>query len=491
MKDKAKSSVLQLSQKAILASLSLSLYWGCALLAAGADAASIGHNDVWQPFAGFLGVLFALITFGALPRLVASKTGGRAVRVVILIGPLLGILEFILGWMGLQLFFLVPLLSRGLLGVSMGFVLAHLGSFMAHQEKKEATLLCIIAFLVGALLYVLCSGFILTYGNLTITCLSLVSAIAFLLARFDERGYVHSPADSASPVTEKGALCLPEGFWPLFAGLFFYSIVYGITIPLTLDVGEGSAHSTPIELVLLVPGFISLFIALRFQDSFDFRRFQWFLFAPGILALIVLPFGERDASLACCAVLIMVFSFFDLASFILLVDLARNRSAALTMRVFAWGRLANIAGMVAGWGVASIFLGSALDRTGGEMAVPAFIGVTILVVLMTFSGNASIAPVGKRSTESESSDNPGGKTFDIDARCHKLAETNKLSVRESELFRMLARGRSTSYIADSLCLAPSTVKTHTNRIYRKLGVHTRQELIDLVEGNDRNRKDEK
>ena len=30
-------------------------------------------------------------------------------------------------------------------------------------------------------------------------------------------------------------------------------------------------------------------------------------------------------------------------------------------------------------------------------------------------------------------------------------------------------------------ISPSTVKSHTYRIYRKLGVHSRQELIDEVE----------
>lgn len=490
MSDKATGARMQLSRKAILSSLSLALYWGCALLAAGVDASSIGHNDVWQPLFGFFGVLCALFIFGALPHLVASKAGGWVVRALIIIGPLSGILIFLLRLYGFEgFYFTSSLFSRGLLGLSLGFVLAHLGSYMAHQEKKEAALLSILAFLIGSLLYVLCSGFILSYGNLMISCLSLVSGITFLLAKFDEQGHVHPLAATEKPVAKKSMLRLPKGFWPLFAGLFFYSVVYGITIPLTLDVGEGSAHSTPIELVLLAPGLISLFIALRFQDSFDFRRFQWFLFAPGILALIVLPFGGREASLACCAVLIMVFSFFDLASFILLVDLARNRDAALIMRVFAWGRLANIAGMAAGWGSASIFLGSALDLAGDQIVFPAFIGVAILVVLMTFFGHGSIAPVSRSATNSVSGI-PVAKTGDFDSRCQELAQANKLSARETELFKLLARGRSTSYIAESLCLAPSTVKTHTNRIYRKLDIHSRQELIDLVEKGNFGRKDE-
>ena len=47
----------------------------------------------------------------------------------------------------------------------------------------------------------------------------------------------------------------------------------------------------------------------------------------------------------------------------------------------------------------------------------------------------------------------------------------------------LARGRSQAYIRDALFLSKNTVATHTRRLYAKLGVHSKQELIDLVEHN--------
>lgn len=47
---------------------------------------------------------------------------------------------------------------------------------------------------------------------------------------------------------------------------------------------------------------------------------------------------------------------------------------------------------------------------------------------------------------------------------------------------MLARGHNGYHIRDELGLSYNTVKTHVQRIYRKLDVHSQQELIDLVEG---------
>ena len=53
--------------------------------------------------------------------------------------------------------------------------------------------------------------------------------------------------------------------------------------------------------------------------------------------------------------------------------------------------------------------------------------------------------------------------------------------RETEIFLLLAIGRTIPRIADELVLANSTVTTHVRGLYRKLGVHNRQELLDFVE----------
>lgn len=52
-----------------------------------------------------------------------------------------------------------------------------------------------------------------------------------------------------------------------------------------------------------------------------------------------------------------------------------------------------------------------------------------------------------------------------------------LSEREREVLRLIAAGLSNAQIAASLCVAPSTVKTHINNIYGKLGVETRLQAV--------------
>lgn len=55
-----------------------------------------------------------------------------------------------------------------------------------------------------------------------------------------------------------------------------------------------------------------------------------------------------------------------------------------------------------------------------------------------------------------------------------------LTPREREILGSLARGRQYKEIADDLRLSFNTVRTHVNRIYEKLHVHSRQEAISRI-----------
>lgn len=70
----------------------------------------------------------------------------------------------------------------------------------------------------------------------------------------------------------------------------------------------------------------------------------------------------------------------------------------------------------------------------------------------------------------------------IAVRCKDIAAANKLSPRETEIFILLAQGRTRTLIQEELVLAENTVKTHIAHIYAKLGIGNRQEMMDLVLG---------
>lgn len=76
----------------------------------------------------------------------------------------------------------------------------------------------------------------------------------------------------------------------------------------------------------------------------------------------------------------------------------------------------------------------------------------------------------------ESTDEEG----DYARRCEKLAESFSLSPREKEIATYLGRGHTCSYVAKALVISESTVYTHARNIYRKVGIQSKEDLIQIL-----------
>jgi len=67
------------------------------------------------------------------------------------------------------------------------------------------------------------------------------------------------------------------------------------------------------------------------------------------------------------------------------------------------------------------------------------------------------------------------------AKSDILAKEKGLTKRETEVMTYLAEGRDLAYICSECYLSRNTVKSYTKSIYLKVDVHSKQELIDLVD----------
>ena len=61
-----------------------------------------------------------------------------------------------------------------------------------------------------------------------------------------------------------------------------------------------------------------------------------------------------------------------------------------------------------------------------------------------------------------------------------MAATYGLSERETQVMALIAQGNTQKKIAQTLCISMSSVQTHAKSLYRKLDIHSKQELVDLV-----------
>ncbi|MFI5303621.1 MAG: LuxR C-terminal-related transcriptional regulator [Nitrospiria bacterium] len=69
-----------------------------------------------------------------------------------------------------------------------------------------------------------------------------------------------------------------------------------------------------------------------------------------------------------------------------------------------------------------------------------------------------------------------------ESRVESTARKFLLSPRETEVFQLLTQGYGTQVIAEMLHLSPTTVRTHVQRILKKLQVHSMLEAVALVLG---------
>ena len=68
----------------------------------------------------------------------------------------------------------------------------------------------------------------------------------------------------------------------------------------------------------------------------------------------------------------------------------------------------------------------------------------------------------------------------LEERLSSLNLIDPLSVRECEVADLMRHGNTVAAIARRLYISENTVRGHTKSIYRKLGIHSKQELIDLL-----------
>lgn len=132
----------------------------------------------------------------------------------------------------------------------------------------------------------------------------------------------------------------------------------------------------------------------------------------------------------------------------------------------------------------SVGLGVYIDRqvitANPQVAVIVCVLIITLVSLYGLGSNRVWTARGLQATELDSTDDPTSEGL-WKKSCTLIAQKAGLSTRETEVFMYLAKGRNASYIEKKLYISNHTVKAHMFKIYRKLDIHTMQELLDLVE----------
>lgn len=123
------------------------------------------------------------------------------------------------------------------------------------------------------------------------------------------------------------------------------------------------------------------------------------------------------------------------------------------------------------------------DGTPAEMKVPEAPRSRMLLPTQTPEHRAPArtpTPASARAAIRQPSE-PGEFRDRFSKQMAMVREQYGLSARETEVAELIARGNTVAHIAEMLVVSENTIRTHSKRIYAKLDIHKRQELIDLAE----------
>ncbi len=266
-----------------------------------------------------------------------------------------------------------------------------------------------------------------------------------------------------------------EEFSFLYRASFMLALIAALLLPFAESAG-------PVGYALANCGAFVFKLTVFLVFSFLYRA----SFMLALIAALLLPFAESAGpvgyALANCGAFV-----FKLTVFLVCLEYcARGASAALTFCI------------VRGVWSLDLLLGSGLyamnDQLAGIGIDPGILTIALVVAvaaayMFVFSNGSNgsldlLAPEPwplARKAETPSEQPTPVSRRDTDAACSELAARANLSPREADVLRLLARGRTTARIQDELGISANTVNTHVRHVFQKLGVHSRQELLDVVE----------
>lgn len=153
--------------------------------------------------------------------------------------------------------------------------------------------------------------------------------------------------------------------------------------------------------------------------------------------------------------------------------------------------------------LAGLFLGRLLLLSGSIENVDVFtVAAMVLVNVVTVFGLGTNHPWDAaalaKSFESAALASGAGAVSASDSPSRPLwkeavqeaAAEAGLTRRETEVLALMARGRNAAYIEEQLVVSNHTARAHILNIYKKMGLHSQQAVIDSIEGRVKAKREE-
>ena len=330
-------------------------------------------------------------------------------------------------------------------------------------------------------------------------CVACVASIVLLARMPGEAPWEQGAERELSTASVRPVLVSVAGPLVVFLAL---EMVMGLVLSFQAVDAAGDGSAAGAKTLATLAAYICLIVLVtRRRELPDIRLLFERLFPFFALALALLPFTSSAYGTLFSAVLVFLQGMVGTSVLFLLLQSSREHGVpivACVAGVSFVARASILAGLVVGW---TIGVADGVDATARVLMVAGAAMYAMSLVLVWSlktrrSGGASGADAqaeqGTGAASGEAQGVEGGQAVDavdvvdrpasFEETAARLAREHSLTAREEQVVALVACGRSAVYIAGELGIAPETVRSYLKSAYPKLGVHSKQELIDLFVG---------
>lgn len=425
------------------------------------------RNDVshFNSVVGFssVGMLVVLLLAALGPKLFARVMRMPAMRVFV--PAIMAVSTIMLVIVDLN-FFTQPWCSifSTVAGAGLGVLYLAWGEEFRHLASAQAVVKTASSFLLAAILFAIVVA--LPRAVSVAATVPLPVAAGFIL--FAKAGVWRGGEEGAPAPLRRGAFSL-RALLSLGVLSFAEAFIRALFFNASPIISEGSYPW--LFLVGTMVSIVLVCVPLFSSDELDVAAaYRAAVLALGFMFLLlpILDLGSMAAD-------IVALTMYATVTLLVWVVLVRVTGLYGLVALFSfgvgWG--AHVAGSLAGT-FGGALLGSFVELAPRVLSIVELgcVCLLFLAYLFLFTDSSMTRLLGMR---------PGSGRRPFRERCERVARDFDLTPREQEIMALVAKGRSTPRIQEVLELTAGTVNTHLAHLYRKLDVHDKQELIDLLE----------
>ncbi|NTU88519.1 MAG: hypothetical protein HGA54_01215 [Actinobacteria bacterium] len=221
--------------------------------------------------------------------------------------------------------------------------------------------------------------------------------------------------------------------------------------------------------------------ALFSGKTLHLLRIYQMLFPVVTGAFLLLPFLGGAYGNVLLAFVMFGFEIVNL-SLIMVIAEAAHQERLSPIVIYGISMGAVLAAMASGYFVGGLFSSETISDFARFTGV-ALGAIYLLSLALFFIFRRKNETFDDEMTETVATVSTGQESAfeSFEQRAHELADTHGLSTREGELLELLVRGHSVVSISERLFISQNTVRGHMKNIYRKLGIHSKKELLDMID----------